>query len=80
MLDIVSSSLLYLFLFDGRCGGGGGGGVAVVVVVEVVCVCVCVGGGGGEYFVETSWVPACRDSSSRTRCRLCYRLFVLFLS
>ena len=69
MLDIVSSSLLYLFLFGGRWGWGGVG-VAVVVMVEVVCVC----GGGGVYFVETSWVPACRDSGSRTRCRLCYRV------
>ena len=55
--------------------------VAVVVVVEVVCVCVAWGGGGVlRNFVETSWVPACRDSGSRTRCRLCYRLLVLFLS
>ena len=56
----------------GSCGGGGGGGG--------VCVCVAWGGGVLRNFVETSWVPACRDSGSRTRCRLCYRLLVLFLS
>ena len=43
MLDIVSSSLLYLFLFGGRWGG-----VEVAVVVVVVCVC-----GGGGYFVTS---------------------------